>query len=74
MQIFEVFGDVILNDPGVANTLHTISRAVDHANQRFTQLSNMAANVGSSLMQLGSRMTESVTKPILNVIKDSVML
>jgi hypothetical protein len=74
MQIFEVFGDVILNDPGVANTLRNISRAVDHANQRFTQLSNMAANVGSSLMQLGSRMTQNVTKPILNVVKDSVML
>lgn len=74
MQIFEVYGDVILNDNNTNGILTQMSNTVDRLSDRMSNMSNTLANVGAGLSQLGSSLIEKVSKPIFNVIKDSIML
>lgn len=72
MQIFEVFGDIILRDNNVAQALSNLNNVVDNARDKMSNMANTMANVGQGLMDLGSKMTERFTVPVVNAIKDSI--
>jgi hypothetical protein len=74
MQVFEVFGDLIFRDGDTENRLRRISSVVDSAQEKMVNIGNAMSNVGQGLMDLGSRMTQSFTVPIINAVKDSINL
>lgn len=72
MQVFEVFGDLIFRDGDTENRLRRISSVVDSAQEKMVNIGNAMSNVGQGLMDLGSRMTQGFTVPIINAVKDSI--
>lgn len=74
MQIFEVFGDIVLRDHNIESRLNRIDDAVNRAQAGIQQFGANIMQIGSNMMSFGNMLFENVSKPILNVAKDSVML
>lgn len=74
MQIFEVFGDIVLRDNGAMSQLNRLDNAVERVQAGMQQFGSNMMNIGSQLTGFGTNMWNSVSVPILNVIKDSVMM
>lgn len=72
MQIFDVFGDITLNDNNAESRLLRLNNVIDNARDRMLNLSNAMANIGGGLMNIGSSITQNFTMPIINAVKDSI--
>lgn len=74
MQIFDVFGDITLRDNDAEGRLLRLNSVVDNARERMANLGNAMSNIGSGLMNVGSSITQNFTMPIVNAVKDSIIV
>jgi phage-related protein len=74
MQIFEVFGDLIFRDHNTRQQLNNLSGTVDRVQAGFQQFGANIMNIGSKISGFGNMMYNNVTVPIVNVVKDSIMM
>lgn len=74
MQIFEVFGDLIFRDHDTRERLHNLLNTVDRVQAGFQQFGANVMNIGSRISGFGSMMYDNVTVPIINVVRDSIMM
>lgn len=74
MQIFEVFGDLIFRDHNTREQLNNLSGTVDRVQAGFQQFGANIMNIGSKISGFGNMMYNNVTVPIINVVKDSIMM
>lgn len=74
MQIFEVFGDLIFRDHNTREQLNNLSGTVDRVQAGFQQFGANIMNIGSKISGFGNMMYNNVTVPIVNVVKDSIMM
>jgi len=72
MQLFEVFGEIIIRDQGARDSLSNLDRLVDRAQAGIHQFGSNLMEIGGRLSNFGNSLIENVSKPLINLAKDSI--